>query len=151
MFFPSFFFKFFSFFSSDTRLQQRVENIFNNELEPIVRNQIYPSQEQPQQPEMPPSNEEVEGEQEEEQQLSLNSPPQPSTSYEVQPLNRHSSPISDNKNNKKEPQICPICLDKIIMTVTPCYHTFHPHCLQRWTEQKENCPICRKDLPESFL
>ena len=31
--------------------------------------------------------------------------------------------------------------------LTPCDHIFHEHCLQRWMEQKLECPVCRTTLP----
>ncbi len=32
--------------------------------------------------------------------------------------------------------------------LTPCKHLFHKNCLNLWMENKNGCPICRKDLPE---
>jgi hypothetical protein len=34
-----------------------------------------------------------------------------------------------------------------VYMVTPCDHVFHPVCLNRWMEQKLECPICRSRLP----
>jgi hypothetical protein len=31
--------------------------------------------------------------------------------------------------------------------LTPCDHLFHPACLERWMEQKLECPVCRSVLP----
>ena len=31
--------------------------------------------------------------------------------------------------------------------VTPCDHIFHEHCLERWMQQKAECPVCRSALP----
>ena len=31
---------------------------------------------------------------------------------------------------------------------TPCNHYFHTDCLMKWCEEKNECPICRKRLPE---
>lgn len=31
--------------------------------------------------------------------------------------------------------------------LTPCDHVFHPACLERWMEQKLECPVCRTGLP----
>lgn len=32
--------------------------------------------------------------------------------------------------------------------LTPCKHLFHRSCLSRWMEQRMDCPLCRKVLPE---
>lgn len=42
--------------------------------------------------------------------------------------------------------ICPVCLEKLDSEVTglittPCHHTFHCKCLDRW--KNGNCPVCR--------
>jgi hypothetical protein len=46
---------------------------------------------------------------------------------------------------------CPICLSPIDETqeamVTPCSHAFHRHCLERWMEERPDCPFCRAPLP----
>lgn len=31
---------------------------------------------------------------------------------------------------------------------TPCKHLFHEPCLQQWMDQRMECPLCRKALPE---
>ena len=43
------------------------------------------------------------------------------------------------KKNKKQNEI------KIMMT--PCHHLFHPECLKLWCVHKNQCPICRAELP----
>ena len=43
------------------------------------------------------------------------------------------------KKNKKQKEI------KIMMT--PCHHLFHPECLKLWCVHKNQCPICRTELP----
>ena len=43
------------------------------------------------------------------------------------------------KKNKKQNEI------KIMMT--PCHHLFHPECLKLWCVHKNQCPICRTELP----
>jgi hypothetical protein len=42
-----------------------------------------------------------------------------------------------NKNKKKE----------TIIMITPCHHLFHPECLKLWCVHKNQCPICRAELP----
>jgi len=34
--------------------------------------------------------------------------------------------------------------------LTPCDHLFHTTCLERWMEQKLECPICRHSLPPRY-
>jgi hypothetical protein len=36
--------------------------------------------------------------------------------------------------------------DKFLM-ITPCKHVFHPDCLKIWGERKNECPVCRKEIP----
>ena len=31
--------------------------------------------------------------------------------------------------------------------ITPCHHLFHPECLKLWCVHKNQCPICRAELP----
>ena len=46
---------------------------------------------------------------------------------------------------------CVICYENILETddsaVTPCNHAFHMACLSRWMEEKQQCPICRNQIP----
>jgi len=50
---------------------------------------------------------------------------------------------------------CPICYAEVETSVarssghmiTPCDHVFHETCLERWMEQKLECPVCRNGLP----
>ena len=34
--------------------------------------------------------------------------------------------------------------------LTPCKHIFHSYCLDKWLEQKKECPNCRKSLVDYF-
>jgi hypothetical protein len=46
---------------------------------------------------------------------------------------------------------CPICISRIDDSqeamVTPCSHAFHRTCLERWMEERLDCPLCRAPLP----
>lgn len=45
-------------------------------------------------------------------------------------------------------EICSICLEPLDENVetTPCSHHFHEKCIQSWTQQKNECPVCRKKV-----
>lgn len=49
---------------------------------------------------------------------------------------------------------CSICLDTMPanteQTVTPCNHTFHKVCLEKWLKRGDDCPICNRDLFEDI-
>jgi hypothetical protein len=41
-------------------------------------------------------------------------------------------------------ETCSICLDTIDnLFVTNCGHYFHKHCIDRWLNTNDNCPLCR--------
>lgn len=46
---------------------------------------------------------------------------------------------------------CSICITEIEATdeamTTPCGHSFHRECLQRWMDERLVCPMCRAPLP----
>lgn len=48
---------------------------------------------------------------------------------------------------------CPICSEDFAVgtkaTSLPCGHMFHGECVLPWLEQKQNCPICRLELPST--
>ena len=48
--------------------------------------------------------------------------------------------------------LCCICQYEIEkgqnFVITPCNHVFHSKCLERWMEEKMECPICRGVIPE---
>jgi len=33
------------------------------------------------------------------------------------------------------------------LMLTPCKHIFHPECLKLWAEKKNECPVCRTEIP----
>ena len=44
---------------------------------------------------------------------------------------------------------CPICYEEVTKgtsTTTRCKHVFHKACLERWTEEKTTCPMCRENI-----
>ncbi|XP_044959753.1 E3 ubiquitin-protein ligase EL5-like [Hordeum vulgare subsp. vulgare] len=44
---------------------------------------------------------------------------------------------------------CPICLeedDAAAWKETPCGHRFHGRCVERWLQEKESCPMCRREV-----
>jgi len=46
---------------------------------------------------------------------------------------------------------CSICFETMTRnthTTTSCGHTFHIHCLQRWTDTANTCPMCRCQICE---
>ena len=50
---------------------------------------------------------------------------------------------------------CSICYESMIddddTITTPCNHTFHKDCLKKWVINKNNCPLCRSELPTNFM
>lgn len=45
---------------------------------------------------------------------------------------------------KENVQVCGICLeDGICENTYLCNHSFHPACLERWTQKHSTCPLCR--------
>ena len=46
---------------------------------------------------------------------------------------------------------CRICLEKFIkndkITKTQCCHWFHYDCLSEWGKYKQECPLCKSELP----
>lgn len=43
---------------------------------------------------------------------------------------------------------CPICLDRVTDTVRalPCRHIFCRECIEQWTANSPNCPLCRQRI-----
>lgn len=55
-------------------------------------------------------------------------------------------PFTRQNHQLVELPTCPVCLDRMDLTVTglitiPCQHTFHCQCLSKWSD--DTCPICR--------
>lgn len=55
-----------------------------------------------------------------------------------------------NNDDYVEEDICIICFDKLNNSKAKinlnCNHTFHTECLQKWFEEKNECPICREKI-----
>lgn len=47
---------------------------------------------------------------------------------------------------------CSICIETFDLgenlVRTPCNHVFHEHCLSRWLDSRDTCPVCRHDIEE---
>ena len=46
-------------------------------------------------------------------------------------------------DNHDDCSICLRAINKGLVKTTPCGHCFHPKCLNKWTEMKPTCPVCR--------
>ena len=50
---------------------------------------------------------------------------------------------------------CMICLDDFVskekVIALPCIHFFHPKCIKKWIENKNECPICKFVLTEENI
>ncbi|KAM0010061.1 putative transcription factor C2H2 family [Helianthus debilis subsp. tardiflorus] len=60
----------------------------------------------------------------------------------------HSVKIGGNRNEEKEEvNVCAICLQEFETCETcaalECEHRYHLGCLEKWLQQRNNCPICR--------
>ena len=52
--------------------------------------------------------------------------------------------------------VCPICLKELKtietdLVTTPCFHPGCRTCLEKWIEQVESCPVCRKKITAPVL
>jgi len=65
--------------------------------------------------------------------------------------------VSKNYKNPFKEKICSICCEDFkngeIISVTPCKHPYHSHCILGWIVQnnKESCPICKEKVQENSL
>lgn len=48
-------------------------------------------------------------------------------------------------------EVCPICLERVSTTITPCGHLYCRHCIGRHVQSKGNCPECRERVREQDL
>ena len=74
-------------------------------------------------------------------------PERPSSDTEVRDSTSRSSQRSSNGN-----PLCPICLEEVLDSdnnrkVLHCTHTFHANCINRWLTTRNQCPVCRRRVP----
>ena len=54
--------------------------------------------------------------------------------------------------NKIKEKNCIICLEEFKkgdeLTTVPCFHVFHPNCINKWFENNKSCPICKIEFNE---
>ena len=52
--------------------------------------------------------------------------------------------------SKLEEKQCTICLTEYNngdeLTTLPCFHFFHPKCINIWLQRSNNCPICKNEV-----
>lgn len=68
--------------------------------------------------------------------------------------NEPSGKRSASKHSAKDLVLddCSICFDPLEpkdSVFIPCRHQFHIECCYRWVLEKDNCPLCREQLPQS--
>jgi hypothetical protein len=81
-------------------------------------------------------------------------------------INTHSKGVNKNilnllpKNkvndiNKLDEKKCVICLEYFVngdvLTTIPCFHLFHPKCINEWFKSKNTCPICKTKINEENI
>lgn len=49
---------------------------------------------------------------------------------------------------------CAICLDELAdgsdVSILPCYHIFHPECIDMWLSRENLCPLCKVNVEEGL-
>ena len=52
--------------------------------------------------------------------------------------------------NKLEEKQCIICLEDFKngeeKTTIPCFHIYHPNCINKWLKAHNTCPICKTEI-----
>ena len=64
-------------------------------------------------------------------------------------INSFPKTIIEDENKLKEKQ-CVICLEEFKtgdeQTTVPCFHVFHPDCINKWLTKNNSCPICKTEF-----
>ncbi|ETV78679.1 hypothetical protein H257_07533 [Aphanomyces astaci] len=57
------------------------------------------------------------------------------------------SMLNASKGGVVEDSKCSICLEELVVgtkaRMVPCFHRFHPGCIDPWLKDKAECPICK--------
>ncbi|KAF5795315.1 putative transcription factor C2H2 family [Helianthus annuus] len=65
-----------------------------------------------------------------------------------------SEETTDQEKEEEEEDICAICLQEFEVGETcvalECNHGYHQECIEKWLQQKNNCPICRAKVFSFF-
>ncbi|CAL4932126.1 unnamed protein product [Urochloa decumbens] len=59
------------------------------------------------------------------------------------------------RRRKGVPEDCPICLEPFadddgVRVVPACGHLYHAHCIDRWLDMRNSCPVCRCAVASLF-
>lgn len=64
-------------------------------------------------------------------------------------------PFKDSPNLDEDAKTCQICLDDYEsgekLWIIRCLHRFHSHCLERWIDAQQKCPICKTVIQDSVM
>jgi len=56
------------------------------------------------------------------------------------------------EESKEDDNVCPVCVQLYYKpSCTPCNHHFCLHCLTQLIEVESRCPLCRTDIPSTFV
>ena len=76
-------------------------------------------------------------------------PPAPPTAIQSLPKKRVDAEMLGSEGRAE----CSICMDTVELgtevTMLPCKHWFHYHCIELWLNQHNTCPHCRRSIDAS--